>query len=287
MRSSAEWYQLHSTLSAVFPDLRPAQQRGLAWWVLGTLLAGSGCQTAVLAAVRPFGPAAAARQYLREWLRAGPEKAAPCQSTLDVTVCFAPLLRWVLGWWHGDRLALAVDATNHGDEVVVLVVSVLYRGTAIPVAWQVLPAGEKAAWMGDSLRLLRLLAPAVPPGLPVVVLADRGLWSPRLWKRIGDLGWHPLLRVQERITFQPRGGRRVPVRTLIPGPGHAWVGRGVAFKHAGVRRAATLVVVWDADQPEPWVLLTDLSPEHVGLGWYGLRVWIELGFRSLKRLGWQ
>ena len=74
---------------------------------------------------------------------------------------------------------------------------------------------------------------------------------------------------------------------LVPGPGHAWVGRGVAFKDRPVRRAGTLLVVWQEAQDEPWVLLTDLPPDRVGPCWYGLRVWIELGFRALKGVGWQ
>ncbi len=34
-------------------------------------------------------------------------------------------------------------------------------------------------------------------------------------------------------------------------------------------------------------MLTDEAPETVDLGAYGLRVWIEQGFRALKRMGWQ
>src|SRR5215216_2316733 len=67
----------------------------------------------------------------------------------------------------------------------------------------------------------------------------------------------------------------------------AWVGAGTAFKHRDVRRQGTLVVVWDTGQREPWLVLTDLDPEAVGVVWYGLRVWVELGFRVLKSLGWQ
>jgi hypothetical protein len=287
MRYPAEWYQLQSEIQSVFTTLRPSQQRGLTWWVYGTLLAHSACQTAVLTALLQLGRWHAWRQYLREWLRDGEDKAARCQTQVEVSACFAPLLGWVLRWWQGDTLPLAVDVTAKGDQVVVLVVSVLYRGSAIPVAWQVLPANEPGAWMSGLLQLLRLLAPAVPPDLPVIVTADRGLWSPRLWKRIRDLGWHALLRVQGRITFQPAGGARVPVRTLVPGPGHAWVGAGVAFKQPRVQRAATLLVVWDAGHADPWVLLTDLAPPAVGVAWYGMRTWIECGFRALKRLGWQ
>jgi len=73
----------------------------------------------------------------------------------------------------------------------------------------------------------------------------------------------------------------------VPGPGHAWVGAGIAFKDKPDRRAGTLLVVWEAGQADPWVLLTDLAPEDVGVCWYGLRAWIELGFRALKGMGWR
>jgi hypothetical protein len=32
-------------------------------------------------------------QYLREWLYDGLDKAAPCKTDLEVSLCFAPLLR--------------------------------------------------------------------------------------------------------------------------------------------------------------------------------------------------
>jgi hypothetical protein len=269
--------------------LGPAQRRGLALWVYGTILAGSACQAAVLGALRPvFGVAArhALRQGLREWGYAGPDKAAPCRAEVAVAACFAPLLRWVLSWWRGAALPLALDATYQRDRLVVLAVAVLYRGAAIPVAWHVTAANRKGAWLAPALALLEQLAPAVPPGTTVLLLADRGLWSPRLWDGVRRHGWHPLLRVRPDATFRPLGGKRVPARTLVPGPGHAWIGAGTAFKHAPKRRAATLVVAWEVAQAEPWLVLTDLPPTEVGPCWYGLRTWVELGVRTLKSLGW-
>ena len=288
MRSRGEYYRIEAAVTAHFPGLRSAQGRGLALWVYGTILAQSGCQTAVITALRALGGWETLRQYLREWTYDGADRAAPCRTELEVAACFAPLLSWLLGWWRASHLPLAIDATLHGDRLAVVAVSVLYRGCAIPVAWHVLPANRPGAWLPPLVDLLRRLGPAVPPGLTVLVLADRGLWSPRVWGAVRELGWHPLLRLKGTTTFRPAGQRRRrPARALIPGPGHAWVGRGVAFKHAPARRAATLVVLWDRGQAEPWVLLTDLPPEAVGVCWYGLRVWIELGFRALKGLGWQ
>ena len=48
MRFPNEWYQMHQTIAQRFPDLRPAQQRGLTLWVYGTILAHSACQNAVM-----------------------------------------------------------------------------------------------------------------------------------------------------------------------------------------------------------------------------------------------
>jgi hypothetical protein len=287
MRFPREWYQMHQSIAQYFPDLRPAQQRGLTLWVYGTILAQSACQNAVATALVALGLWNTARQHLREWLYDGSHKARPCGTQVEVALCFPPLMRWLLSWWQSNQLALAVDATLHSDKVCALVISVLYRGNAIPVAWHILPANEKGPWLLPILDLLHRLAPAIPPNMTVLVLTDRGLWSPRLWKGIGSLGWHPLMRIRGDTLFQPLGGTRLPAIKLVPGPGYAWVGQGTAFRDLEKRRWGTLVAVWAQEQKEPWLVLTDLLPEDVGVCWYGLRVWIELGFRALKGVGWQ
>jgi hypothetical protein len=287
MRFPQEWYQMEQAIAQHFPNLRPAQQRGLTLWVYGTILAQSSCQSAVITALWTIGAWHSLRQYLREWLYDGADKAAPCKTDLAVSQCFVPLLRWVWSWWQGQQLALAVDATLHGEKVAALVVSVLYRSCAIPVAWVMLPPNQKNPWIPRLVELLQQLAPAVPQEAEVVVLTDRGLWSPRLWQAIQGQGWHPLMRLKGNTVFQPLGGCRDQAVHLVPGLGHAWVGAGTAFRTQRVRRFGTLMVVWAGRQQEPWVLLTDLPAQREAVVWYGLRVWIELGFRVLKGVGWQ
>lgn len=211
MRVLREVYALEASIGEHLPELRRSQRQGLALWVLGTVLAQSSCQSAVVSALVGLGGHSdALRQRLREWLYDGDDRAAPCQVQLDVAACMAPLLRWVLSWWQGLELALAIDATLHGDKLAALVISVLYRGCAIPVAWHILPANQPGQWMEPILDLIERLAPAVPNTMTVLILADRGLYSPRLWDAIVAQGWHPLLRVQRHYTFQP---------TTVPGVG--------------------------------------------------------------------
>ena len=57
-----------------------------------------------------------------------------------------------LSEWTGTAIALTVDATALGERFVVLTVSVVYRGTGIPVAWTVLAGQKKEAWRGHWLR---------------------------------------------------------------------------------------------------------------------------------------
>lgn len=58
--------------------------------------------------------------------------------------------------------------------MVVLGVSVVYRGCAIPVAGTVLPATEKHAGRGEWLRMLRQVRAVVARRFFVIGLADRG-----------------------------------------------------------------------------------------------------------------
>ena len=182
-------------------------------------------------------------------------------------------------------LVLALDPTHQRDEWVALAVSVVYRAQAIPVAWHVVRADAPESWVGHYRRLLALLAPAVPAGMPVHVLCDRGLGSRKLWARITELGWHPVLRYSPHITFRPTGGDRVPVRSLGGGPGTLRVGAGAAF--ADKPLPSTLIVLHARECEDPWVLLTDTPPKHTGAALYACRHWIEQGFRGLKRGGWQ
>src|SRR3989304_4349609 len=91
------------------------------------------------------------RQRLRGWCWAKDDKRGERRCELEVSSSFVPLLQWILSWWpvNERRLALAMDATSLGQVLVVLVVSVVYRGCAIPVAWRGLPAAEK----GTALSL--------------------------------------------------------------------------------------------------------------------------------------
>ena len=116
MRLPRECYQMKQVIETHLTHLSGPQLTGLVLWVCGTIQAGSSCQNAVATALSTRGNWNSIRQYLREWLFDGSHRARPCKTQLDVSLCFAPLLRWVLVWWRSDKVALAIDPTLKGVE---------------------------------------------------------------------------------------------------------------------------------------------------------------------------
>jgi hypothetical protein len=283
-------YQWTAEVTTHLPHLSKAQAAVLALWSLGMVLARSCALSAVTVFLAAWQGRQenTVRQQLREFCYEAEAKRGAKRQAVVVESCFVPLLRWVLAGYTGTQLALALDATTLGQRFVVLAISVVYRGCAIPVAWTILPAGAKHAWRPEWLRMLRQIRPAIPRDWTVIVLADRGLYARWLYRRIVRLGWHPFLRINLGGTFRPQGQARfVPLRTFAPAPGTRWRGRGTAFSTKECRLPCTLLAYWEAGCTEPWLILTDLPPEAADAGWYGLRAWIEQGFKLTKRGGWQ
>jgi hypothetical protein len=225
---------------------------------------------------------------LYEWCVDAPTKAGRQRTALDADACFAPLLRWIVRLWAGTQLALAIDATSLGSRFTVLTISVVYRGSGIPVAWAMVPGTQPVEWQPHWERLFVLIKAAIPADWTVVVLADRGLYARWLFAAIVANDWHPFLRIKQGCTFRPAGEsmfRRVP--TLLGSIGQRWRGRGTAFATRGCQLECTLVAWWGAGHAEPWFVLTDLDPAGCDAQWYGLRSWCEQGFKITKRGAWQ
>jgi Transposase DDE domain len=280
-------------LTTRFPQLSASVVAVLALYSFGVILSVTCGLTAValFLAVHLSRPFFAVRKQLSEFYKEAPAKSGVKQGgkrrDFAVSCCFAPLLRWILSLWSGRQLALAIDVTNLGDRFHVLCISVVVRGVGIPVAWKVLLGGVKEPWGPHWEKLLLHLKPAVPAadGWHVVVLSDRGLESPSLFRFIVRLDWHPLMRVKKGGKFRPKGWHNFyELQQLVRQVGASFYAEGVAY--TGEQLRCTLLACWSAGHDEPWLVLTDLPPETANAVWYGLRTWIEQGFKIIKGGCW-
>lgn len=286
----AQLSQWQETVSTRLPHLSVPQATVLALWSFGMVI-GNSCgltSVAVYLAALLGQKENTVRQRLREWYRAAPDKKGAKRTEVVVETCFTSLVRWVLDWWTSaeKRLAIALDATTLGQVFTVLAVCIVYRGCAIPVAWVVVSATTKGSWKPHWERLFQDLKGSLPADWFVVVLADRGLYARWLYEAIVELGWHPFLRINKGGTYrrQAESGFR-PLASVAPTVGSWWCGQVTCFKTN--RLPCTLLACWREGHKDPWLIVTDLSPEQAEVFWYGMRMWIECGFKQTKRAGWQ
>lgn len=280
------------TVSSHLPSLSRCQARMLAWWSFGIATCRCSGQTVVSTFLAVFLNQAepTMRQRLREWCYEAKAKRGAARQAVEVRGCFPALLRWVIAWWQGDehRLALALDATTLGQRFTVLAISVLYRGCAIPVAWQVVRATEAGAWQPEWEALLRCLHGSIPAGWQVIVCADRGLYAKWLYQTIQARHWHPFLRITQRGMVRRHGqDHYVALAQVVDAQQPDWSGTVTCYRTMACRLECTLLAHCDAAHADPWLILTDLPPPAGQIAWYGMRMWIEQGFKDFKRGGWQ
>jgi hypothetical protein len=286
--SLSQWME---TVSTHFPKLSRPQAKVLAYWSYGMVLARS-CGISLVCATLAIQLQCGERSLIKrlgEWCYNADDKKGKKRRELEVSTCFGPLLEWILAWWPADqpRLALALDATTLKKRFTVLVISVVYRGCAIQVAWKVVGALEKGTWKPHWLKLLEKLAGSVPEHWTVIVMSDRGLYAPWLYAKIAELRWHPFMRINKQGNFRPQGEAKFrSLATAAPSVGSGWCGKVDCFSGEVSRLQCTLLARWDEGYEEVWVIVTDLAPAQATAVWYGMRSWIEGGFKDTKRGGW-
>ena len=148
-KSFQEWREI---VERHMGHLSKPQLTVLALWSFGIVLAKTCGMSQVVASLSSHFEEKESnlRQRLREWNWDAKDKQGKQRRDWQVSQSFGPLLKWVLSQWSsGERqMVLAMDATSLKKVFVVLSISVVYRGCAIPVAWAVLPEGQPGAWKG-------------------------------------------------------------------------------------------------------------------------------------------
>jgi hypothetical protein len=280
---------LQKHVGEMLPSLSKAEAQVLGLLSFGILLF-NGCGISRLSrglAKLEQVPAGRLRQRLREFCYEAEAKRGNKRREVKVEACFADLLRAVLRGWQGKKeLALAMDAMTLGERFTVLSISVMYRGCGIPIAWKIIPAMQEGEWRPYWEGLLAAFEGVVPPDWKVILMADRGLYAAWLYQAIQRLGWHPMLRVKEDLSFRATGEETFsPMGQRVKRRGRGWSGKGEWSEH-GERMEGTVLIRWEKGYEEKLVVVTDLSEKEANAAWYQMRFWIEDEYKDHKSGGW-
>lgn len=250
-----------------------------AWAVVGLLLSHTvslnrWCQH------RP-GPAQAESKVrqLTRWLH---------NPKIDVQACFQPLIQSTLQAWEGAQLVLALDTSQLWGRFVIVRVSLIYRGRALPLVWQVLENASASVAFETYAPLLKTVATWLPAGVPVLFLADRAFGVNRLWRLLRDLDWRFRVRLKLSGQVYRADHSRTKVGRLMPARGE------VRFVHkiwlTAKRFGPLYLALGHVQTPqgyEQWAIVSDEPPSLQTFDDYGLRFDIEENFLDDKSSGFQ
>jgi hypothetical protein len=214
-----------------------------------------------------------------------------CDSHLEASCCYEPVLPTVIDWeqlretpsGYPGMVVLIVDESSKADQVHVLRTALAYRGSSLPLAWEVWEqnqAQEPGSYWQHMDAMLERVAALLPADLEVLVLADRAFDIPPFIDRITARGWHWMVRCKAKGTMRylDQQGHEWAladlVRQQLARHARRWKARGRVFKDAGWREAS-VVAYQGSSYDDPLVVLTDLDPAWEVLDDYRRRFWIE------------
>ncbi len=196
---------------------------------------------------------------------------------------FLPFATAVLQQLAPGPLALVIDGSTVGRGCLALVVSVVYRGRALPIAWLVVAQRKGHVDVGTHLALLAQVAALVPPATNVILLGDGEFDGPDLQAAVTQLGWHYVCRTAKNIQIQSAGEWLTLAEVYVP-RGH-WLGLPDVRMTSHAYGPVLAIVWWGREYREPLYLVTNLELVAEACWWYRKRFNIETFFSDQKSRG--
>jgi hypothetical protein len=199
---------------------------------------------------------------------------------------FAPWVAEVVG--ERKAIVVAMDWTDFdADDQATLALSlVTNHGRATPLLWLTVLKDELKNQRNDFEDLcLAHLAKALPAGVAVTILADRGFGDTKLFGFLDTLGFAYVIRFRGNIHVGAADGETRPAA--------AWVGKGGRARKlrdaevtAGRHQVPAVVCVKARDMKEAWCLAASNAEATAReiMNLYARRWSIEPGFRDAKDL---
>jgi hypothetical protein len=257
-------------------DLRHLQT--LAWMVVGLIQAECVQLTAWIPFVRGRARYAQSTQRrFRRWLG---------NPRIEVAPLYGPLIKQALREWGTQTLYLALDTSLLWNQYCLIRLSVVYRGRAVPVVWEVIEHGSSSVTHAAYAALLDAVPALLPAAIKVVFLADRGFADTDLLAQLRRLGWHFRIRIKATFSVMRPGQLPCKVEDFSLAPGRALFLHNVAIT-AEQFGPVSLALARHTSTGEYWYIVSDESTTLRTFEEYGRRFDIEENFLDDKSNGFQ
>jgi hypothetical protein len=207
-------------------------------------------------------------------------------SRINVHRLYKLIIKAALADWQDEVMYLSLDTSLFWDEYCLIRIAVVHRGRALPLGWRVL-AHPSASVAADTYReLLQDVARLLPPGVKVVLLADRGFVQTETMTLVRTFGWHYRIRIKSNTWLwrSSRGWRQPKAFHLQPGEALCW--HNVKLHKGEFYGPVHVIFGRNNVNGEFWAVVSDEPTNLQTFAEYGLRFDIEEAFLDDQSGGW-
>jgi len=200
-------------------------------------------------------------------------------------VYFLPYAEVLLAHLACETLVLVMDGSAVGCGCVALMIHVLYKGRALPLAWRV-RQGPKGHFPEDlHIALVELVRACLPEGTPVVLLGDGEFDGTTLQKTLHEAGWCYACRTAQSTVARWDGETfRLDTLGACSKPGTLIVLQEVQITRDAYGPVMVLCC-WAKGYQEPLYLVSNMDAAEEACRYYQKRFRIETFFSDQKSRG--
>ena len=212
---------------------------------------------------------------LRRWVK---------RTQIDAEVVYMPFAKQILAALAEHGLVLVMDGSQAGRGCMVLMVGVLYRKRALPIAWIVYKGKKGHTTAQRHIQALEKVLPLLPEGAEVVLLGDAEYDTTEMivWVQ-KNTTWKYVLRTSPQIYVQ-EGSQNQPIGNYPLAKGQLFQRSQVGFTQAA-EVSLNLIGWWGSRYEGPLYLVTNISNGYQACKYYRRRFQIETFFSDQKSRG--
>lgn len=203
---------------------------------------------------------------------------------IEVTNYFMPFAQEIVRRLADKPIHLVMDASQVGRGCMVLMVGVVYKQRAIPLAWLVYKGKKGHTTAERHIAALELVLPLIPETAQVILLGDAEYDTVKMLTWVKHMtNWQFVVRTEPRILLT-KDDKTYPIRDILAGYDSRTLMTEVLFTKQTFG-PVSVVAWWQPPYQHPLYLVSSLTDADLICRSYALRFKLETLFSDKKGRG--
>jgi hypothetical protein len=196
---------------------------------------------------------------------------------------FLPVAEALLATLAQQPLTLVMDGSVVGRGCIALMLSVVYHGRALPLAWVVVKGKKGHFPQQTHCALLHQLQPHIPSSADVTLLGDGEFDGTEFQALLRTLHWKYVCRTAPNLLMTVEG-QQFTIGAMAPARGERLAVRP-AWMTAEEYGPVSILALWEEAYEEPLYLVTNMLDLEAAVAVYRKRAHVETFFSDQKSRG--